>query len=70
MGTGKGGSVECVCGHTHRLTPTAMVLVIEAYQDGRGQTMPAPYEPRARCILEIVGEAPINGIRPDRIRAT
>lgn len=32
-------TIECVCGNWHALTPTALAVVIKAYQEGDMQTV-------------------------------
>lgn len=55
--------VECGCGNWHDMTPTAMVVVIQAFRDGELHRVSGkPTQVKARCLLQAFTEDNVRRI--------
>lgn len=54
-------TIECECGNFHGLTPTAMALLIKAYQEGDMQTV-GPGGVRGLCMADAFTDERVNDI--------
>lgn len=65
----RGPEILCACGKYHKLTPTAMALVIQGFLNGDAQRVDV-VEIYSMCIVEFLKHLPpgyLDGVREERI---
>jgi hypothetical protein len=60
--------VECCCGRTHRLTPSAMAIVIEMYQGGEGHIVTKGSLLEPICMVVVLSTLSIADPRRSKYR--
>jgi hypothetical protein len=60
--------VECCCGRTHRLTPSAMAIAIEMYQSGEGHVVKRGGLLEPICMVVVLSTLSIADPRRSKYR--